>query len=57
MILLFFCLNLERITDGEMQGLHIFETAEVEIARAAAGEGCLRIVEDETPVNTDHEEP
>jgi len=46
----------ERISDGEVERLHILETSEIEIAVAIRVEAGLRIVEGEAPVDTDDEE-
>ena len=44
MFLLFFCLKLEGIADGKVEGLHVFERARIEIAVAVTGEVELWIV-------------
>ena len=40
-----------------MKGLHVLELAEVEIAVMIIINVDLRIVQDKSPVQTDHEEP
>ena len=56
MFLLFFCLKLEGIADGEVQGLHILEAAKIEIAIAIRERNILWIVEGEAPIDANDEE-
>ena len=56
MFLLFFCLKLEGVADSKMEGLHVLEATEVEIAIAFGVQGCLWVVDGKPPVNADDEE-
>ena len=48
-----FLFRLERIADGEVEGVHVAEALDIEIAGAA---GLVGHMETEAPVNADDEE-